>query len=49
MRKRIGIFLVCIMLVTSLLVVFPVENVKAAGNTFYPTDDTFISITPYGD
>ena len=42
MKKRIGIFLICIMMVTSLLVVFPIENVKAAIITFYPTDDTII-------
>ncbi|MCJ7570849.1 MAG: DNRLRE domain-containing protein, partial [Candidatus Thermoplasmatota archaeon] len=39
----VGIFLVCIMLMTSFLVVFPVEKVKATGITFYPTDDTCIS------
>jgi len=35
MRKKIGICLVCMMLVTSILVVFPIENVKAAGKTYY--------------
>jgi len=35
MIKKIGILLVCIMLVTSFLVVFPIITVKASGNTFY--------------
>lgn len=35
MRKKIVIFLVCIMLVISFLVVFPTETVKATGNTLY--------------
>ncbi|MCJ7571142.1 MAG: hypothetical protein MUO82_04630, partial [Candidatus Thermoplasmatota archaeon] len=35
MRKKIGIWLVCMMLVTSILVVFPIENVKAVGKTYY--------------
>jgi len=34
--KRIGIFLICMMLVTScVMVFFPIEIVKASGNTFY--------------
>jgi len=37
------------MIVTALLVVFPVEKVKADEYTFYLTDDTFISVTPSGD
>jgi len=43
MRKKIGILLVSMMLVTSFLVVFPVEIVKATRNIVYPTDDTYIT------
>ncbi|MCJ7571542.1 MAG: hypothetical protein MUO82_06670, partial [Candidatus Thermoplasmatota archaeon] len=35
MKKRIEILLVCMMLVTSLFVVFPIETVKAEGNVLY--------------
>ena len=45
MRKKIGIFLVCIMLVTSIFVIVLNDNVKAADAyaVFYPTDDTFVT------
>ena len=35
MGKKIGKLFICIMLVTSTLVIFPGENVKATGNTYY--------------
>lgn len=35
MPKRIGLLLICFMLVTSSIVVFSFENVKAAGTTLY--------------
>jgi len=56
MRKKIEILLVCLMLVTSLLVVFPIENTKAEVPlvVLEPTDDTYLSKgdwpdTPQGD
>ena len=43
--KRIGIFLVCIILVTFVFVIISNNNVKAADAyaIFYPTDDTVVS------
>jgi len=38
MQKKIGILLVCMMLVTSFVVVFPIEMTKATGTTYYVDD-----------
>lgn len=35
MKKMITLFLVCVKLISSFLVVFPVETVKMSGNTLY--------------